>query len=237
MSTPSEHNALHLRTMDELASIALGESADPTLTQHLRSCPECGDELNALQRVVDLARVSDPSQDVAPPPHVWDRIAAQTAPPVASVSPLPRSTRSRRYLLMAVAAAVVIGAGAGGWAVGHNSARQTVARASQAPLVAQPGTRDDAHGLATLHRSSAGYQLEVRAYKLPAHDGYFEVWLYNPGIGRMVAVGTLGTGGRGSFTVPGGIDLHDYRIVDVSAQQYNGNPAHDRSVLRGPLQG
>jgi hypothetical protein len=51
----------------------------------------------------------------------------------------------------------------------------------------------------------------------------------------MVAVGTLGDDDRGSFTVPAGLDLTAYHVVDVSAQNYDGNPAHQQSVLRGQL--
>ena len=77
--------------------------------------------------------------------------------------------------------------------------------------------------------------MSVSADGLPADDGYYEVWLFNPSINQMVAVGTLGAGGRGCFTVPDGIDLRAYHVVDVSAQKYNGNNTHERSVLRGPL--
>lgn len=236
MSSPFDRSNVHLRAMDDLGSIALGEIPEPLLAAHLDECPECHDELASLRRVVELAHIGARDDDVeTPPARVWDQIAAETAGPSTTVLPIRRPARTRRYLVATVAAAVVLGAGAGGWAVGHRSAGPTVARASEAPLAAQPGTSDDAHGLATVHRSPAGYQLEVKAFKLPAHGGYYEVWLYNPDVQRMVAVGTLGTGGRGTFTVPGGLDLREYRVIDVSAQKYDGNPAHDRSVLRGPL--
>ncbi len=90
-------------------------------------------------------------------------------------------------------------------------------------------------GTAVVRRSPDGYTLQVNTEKLPAPPGYYEVWLYNPSINQMIAVGTLGSGARGSFTVPDGIDLIAYHLVDVSAQRYDGNNTHERSVLRGPL--
>jgi hypothetical protein len=143
--------------------------------------------------------------------------------------------RWRRPLLAAAAAVAVFAAGLGGWAIGRSGPDRSVPRAAQAALAAQPGTSTAVHGTATIHPSDDGYTMVVDTRRLPARDGYYEVWLFNPSVNRMVAVGTLGTGGRGSFTVPEGIDLSAYHVVDVSAQRFNGNPAHARSVLRGAL--
>ena len=70
---------------------------------------------------------------------------------------------------------------------------------------------------------------------LPLRQGYYEVWLFNPSSNQMVAVGTLADNGTGSFPVPAGLDPHAYHVVDVSAQDYDGDPAHKQSVLRGQL--
>jgi hypothetical protein len=49
-------------------------------------------------------------------------------------------------------------------------------------------------------------------------------------------VGTLGDHGGGTFTIPAGIDLRDYHVIDVSAQDYGGATVqHGQSVLQGPL--
>jgi Anti-sigma-K factor rskA len=70
---------------------------------------------------------------------------------------------------------------------------------------------------------------------LPPRNGYYEVWLYDPTANNMVAIGALGDGGRGTFTLPAGINLQNYHVVDVSAQDYVGGSviAHAQSVLRG----
>lgn len=153
------------------------------------------------------------------------------APAVAVV----RSLRWRRALLAAAAVVALGGSGVAGWAIGHQASGTAPARSSEAVLAPQPGTSNAARGRAVVHTGAGGYILSVTASGLPAPKGYYEVWLFNPSINQMVAVGTLGAGARGSFTVPDGIDLIAYHIVDVSAQKYDGNNAHERSVLRGPL--
>lgn len=239
VSTSSERDQLHERARDDLASVALGESPDRDLADHIAGCAECRADLAAYRDVVGLARgAAAGDEDDVPSPAVWDAIAAAVGPVAPAVVPLhaARPRPLRRALLVAAATVAVLGAAAGGWAIGHTSSSGE-SSAAQAALQAQPGTADEARGVAAVHRSGDGYQLVVRTYDLPARSGYYEVWMYDPKAGHMVAVGTLGTGGRGAFTLPGGMDLGAYHVVDVSAQRYNGNPAHDRSVLRGPLRG
>ncbi len=51
----------------------------------------------------------------------------------------------------------------------------------------------------------------------------------------MVSLGVL-DGESGIFTIPAGIDLAQYPIVDISDQPYNGDPAHSAdSIARGTL--
>ncbi len=139
--------------------------------------------------------------------------------------------------MLAAAAVIAVAAAAlGGWLVGRSSPSTQANRSAHAVLQAQLGIADEVHGTATMHTSTAGYTMDVRTHGLPAYNGYYEVWLYNPSVGTMVAIGTLGTGGKGSFTVPGGIDTQAYHVVDVSAQRYNGDNRHQRSVLRGALE-
>jgi hypothetical protein len=49
----------------------------------------------------------------------------------------------------------------------------------------------------------------------------------------MVSLGTLDNG-NGTFTVPQGINTREYRVVDVSDEPPDGNPAHSGiSLIRG----
>ena len=43
-------------------------------------------------------------------------------------------------------------------------------------------------------------------------------------------------GDEGRFSIPVGLDLDDYALVDVSAEQFDGDPSHSGdSILRGEL--
>jgi hypothetical protein len=63
-----------------LALRALGETAGTAHdAEHAESCAHCQAELARLTEVVRLARDADPGETLqAPPPQVWDRIAAAT---------------------------------------------------------------------------------------------------------------------------------------------------------------
>ena len=98
-----------------------------------------------------------------------------------------------------------------------------------------PAAPPTAHGTATISQTADGLTLKVTAKALPLRQGYYEVWLYNPTADQMVAVGTLGAGGDGIWSLASTIDLRSYSIVNVSAQDFDGNPAHKDSVLQGPL--
>jgi len=239
VSSPHDRD-VHARAQDDLASLALGENVSPEVSAHVAGCDRCRQELAAYHHVVELARSGDRVDDGAvPPPAVWERIEAAVTTPAPAAAPagvvsLP-SRRLRHGWLAAAATVLVLGAGAGGWAVGHSGTGGSTAQTARASLHAQPGSTENVDGIATVRPSAHGYQLDVTTSGLPARDGYYEVWLYAPSSNTMVAVGTLGTGGRGTFTVPAGIDLSAYHVVDVSAQNYDGNAAHQRSVLQGPL--
>jgi hypothetical protein len=78
-------------------------------------------------------------------------------------------------------------------------------------------------------------QLEVTLRSPRPASGYYEAWLADAGLGRMVAVGALHQGTT-TLPLPAGLSPRSYPIVDVSVQQLNGNPAHsDVSVARGRL--
>lgn len=63
-----------------LALRALGETAGTARdAEHAASCARCRAELARLTEVVKLARDTEPGEALqAPPPHLWDRIAAAT---------------------------------------------------------------------------------------------------------------------------------------------------------------
>ncbi|WP_241984590.1 anti-sigma factor domain-containing protein [Cryobacterium adonitolivorans] len=67
--------------------------------------------------------------------------------------------------------------------------------------------------------------------------GLREVWLLTADATGLVSVGLL-DGSSGRFSIPAGIDLAEYPVVDVPAEPADGNPAHSGdSIVRGTLSG
>lgn len=146
-----------------------------------------------------------------------------------------RTSAWRRGLLVA---AVVVAAAVGtvaGIAIGQRNDPVAAAVEYQAELKPMPAGPVDGHATATVVQADGSQKLMVSARQLPLRQGYYEVWLYNPTADKMVAVGTLGAAGDGEFTLASTIDLRSYNVVDVSAQDFDGNAAHKTSVLQGPL--
>lgn len=242
---------------DALTLAALGEPLDPAFASHERDCLRCQADLRGLSETVALARggVSPaPAGDVRPPAAVWSGIArelgfADAAAPPATGSPTPpgppaippvslddaRRRRRRRSWLAVAAAVLVLGGGAGGWLVGHEDRDVGGCPTATADLTSVGGTAADAGGRAQVVCSADGPALQVTTERLPLQSGYYEVWMYQPASGVMVAIGALGNDGAGTFTLPGGMDIREYPVVDVSAQRFDGDPTHQRSVLQGPL--
>lgn len=283
---------------ETLALLSLGESAaTPQELAHVAGCARCGAEVAALRDVVDLAREVGPApQLVAPPPAVWDRIAAEldlgerahaaaraeaahapgtlpdaegttrplaAAPvgsdpspgvddhasvtrsaepagpgsaddaPLATVTPLASRRRVRRaWLAVAAAAGLVVGgAGTSLWWQSRPDASTLLASATLEPL---PGWSET--GTAQVRTAGDGSRtLVVDLDSAPGNDGFLEVWLLKPDVSGLVSLGTL-DGTTGEFTLPPGLDLAEFPVVDVSDEPLDGEPAHSGvSVVRGAL--
>lgn len=240
---------------DVLTLLALGEPAGTDDERaHVAACARCTQEVDALAEVAALAR--EPEQLVAPGPHVWAGIAQEldladrtspvdeapvvTAPvdeqapveqPVAEVTPLRRRPGRRVWALVAGAAAagLVIG-GTGVWAATRTAAPEVLASATLEPL---PGW--DASGKAFVETSDGHRVLVVDLEGDVGSAGFREVWLLRPDVSGLVSLGTL-AGSTGRFDLPAGLDLDEFSVVDVSEEQFDGDPAHSGdSIVRGPL--
>lgn len=172
-----------------------------------------------------------------------------TAAPVTPPTPLrPRAASSRaaarRWVAMAAAAGIVVGAAAV-WA-GYNvlgqgpeavppptpTAPQAVVVA-QAPL--QPLKSYTASGRALVEELPDGTRQLVVQLSEGQISGYREVWVISPDLSKLVSLGVL-DGEPGVFAIPAGLDLAQYPIVDVSNEPFDGNPAHSSdSIARGEL--
>ncbi|MCU1518541.1 MAG: hypothetical protein JWQ75_3262, partial [Pseudarthrobacter sp.] len=129
---------------------------------------------------------------------------------------------------LAAAAATVLVASAGVWLL--NRAPEPLAQADLAPLA-----QYSASGSAKVVRATDGSRtLEVKLSKDEA-TGYQEVWLIAPDLSKLVSLGVMNSD-SGTFTVPAGLELGEYPIVDVSDEPMDGNPAHSSvSIVRGTL--
>lgn len=236
-----------------LALIALGEPvATEADTAHLAACPECSDEVAALAATVSTSRSLTAADTlVAPPAAVWDRIRDELGladgvhpdGPAAHgagaevIDLASRTRRARRFAWVATAAAagLVVGVAGGAWWTGRTGdgtpSQSVVASTALAPLPGWTVT-----GQAKVEKEPDGTRVLVLALDKGVSDGgYREVWLIDRSVTRLVSLGVL-EGATGTFTIPPGLDLTDYPIVDVSQQDFNGNPAHSgNSIIRGTL--
>jgi hypothetical protein len=175
--------------------------------------------------------------------------AAGSAGAVGSTgSRSPRTPRTgagaRRWVAMAAAAGIVVGAAAV-WA-GYNvlgqgpqagpSPSPTVPQPvviAQAPL--QPLASYTSTGKALVEKLPDGSRQLVVQLSDGQISGFREVWVISPDLSKLVSLGVL-DGEPGVFALPAGLDLADYPIVDVSNEPFDGNPAHSSdSIARGEL--
>lgn len=177
--------------------------------------------------------------------------AAVTAAPVTPPTPLrPRAAGARtaagarRWVAMAAAAGIVVGAAAV-WA-GYNvlgrgpeagpSPSPTAPRPvviAQAPL--QPLASYTSAGKALVEELPDGTRQLVVQLSDGQISGFREVWVISPDLSKLVSLGVL-DGEPGVFALPAGLDLAEYPIVDVSNEPFDGNPAHSSdSIARGEL--
>nr|WP_216592641.1 anti-sigma factor [Verrucosispora sioxanthis] len=106
---------------------------------------------------------------------------------------------------------------------------------ASAPLAAYGSTPPTARGDARVLGSG---ELHLHVTNLPAVPGYYEVWLINPQNMEMFSVGVLGDGSDVLLPLPPNVDLGQYSVVDVSAEEFDNNTAHSGdSLLRGSLTG
>ncbi len=236
--------------LDDLADLVLEPDSTPvSVRDHVASCPECADRLDAL---LDVRRLAAGGPLVAPPERVRDRVldevrgsesASSTQRPVPlQVAEPPRevSQPRRRVPVWAVgiAAGLALVAGLG---LGRLTADQTTPerRAPEAVVAAADLTAldsADGRGVASAVESGDTITLKVQARALGGDDGFHEVWLINLDGTRMVALGVLAEGDTGEFDVPRGLLDEGYRIVDISVEPDDGDPTHSGvSLARGEL--
>jgi hypothetical protein len=239
---------------DRLVRLALAEfSADLTETEHFEECSLCRQELDSLRHIAHLARHTQGLADLpAPSEHLWQRIATATintdpTPPIPA-QPRPHTasgpTPGRRFV-PPWARQVSLALGASFLSVGLTLAGLRLLEpapppgptvAATAQLAALPTAPSGSRGVARVVDQDAGQRLQLQVTGLPLRPGYYEVWLIDPDTFQMLSVGVLSDGGDELLPLPSTIDLNRYRVVDVSAEDFDGNALHSgQSMLRGTL--
>ncbi len=240
----SEHEAI----LDDLPSLLTGElspAREREVADHLDACDPCRRELAVVARasawLQDAARL-----EVAPELRAVGDAGDRDAEPVA-LPPLklPRHSwtpiRSRsaggpnrvRWLAAAAGVVLLVGGVLGGVVLGRASDSPPESTVVLAPV---PGGMpvDGVRGQARLS-ANGGMHLDVPHLPRPQGRDYYEVWLFDPPSGRMLAVGVLPPDGHGSYSLPASAD-RGYSAVEISLEPDDGNPEHSKtSVLRGPL--
>lgn len=247
---------------DAVALAALGEPLDADDRAHLASCADCAREVASLAATVAVGRAATDEHPVPPPDAVWERVrdelglspgllsgvpgvpglpdASDASAPVAAEPaaatpvPAPESRRSRtRWVLAAAAAGLVVGGVGGGLVVAGLQRADSEQVLAEAQLDALPGW--SATGDAVVEEDADGRRTLVVRLAGAEGDGFREVWLLDREATRLVGLGVL-DGDEGRFTIPVGLDLDDFAVVDVSAEPFDGDPAHSGdSILRGEL--
>ncbi|MCH8564680.1 anti-sigma factor [Nesterenkonia sp. LB17] len=234
--------------------------------EHLGLCGPCHAAFEATERAMealrDPAALHEPpaglwdriaAEIAATPEHASDRGAS-----MASVTELrPRtsdrnsrrqsqrepSRRSRAWIPLAAAAAgALLGGAAVAAVLGQGDAAEVELPVAVPTVVGdatlEPVAAEDFTGRAEMVETEAGaLELTVEISAAPDPEaGYFEVWLRDEDGTQLISLGSA-TAGSTTFTVPAGIDLSQYPVVDVSHEHFDGDPGHSGITLgAGPME-
>ena len=208
---------------------------------HGPSSPPPPEVWSAISRELGLRDTSEPEPGRAfmntRPESLDPGAPADAATPSAPSEGARVPRRWPRSWLVAAAVLITVLAVGVGVLIGRSLAppAQTASPTSSAQLTPVDTGPPRASGAATITGGPTGATLSVTTRQLPLRQGFYQVWLYDQSSGVMVPIGTLDAVGNGTFSVAPSIDIHTFNIVDVSAQQLNGDPAHGTSMLRGTL--
>ncbi|MFS0702826.1 anti-sigma factor [Cellulomonas sp. 179-A 4D5 NHS] len=183
----------------------------------------------------------------APDSPVPGSSEAPGAPAPAGSSPAPGGSpgdglapvvelRRRRTAWVAAAAAAGLVVGGVGGAVWMDRVRADEAAAVVAEVALDPLPGWSASGDAFVEQTSDGTRTLVVTLDGDVDDSAFrEVWLIDRDVTKLVSLGVL-EGADGRFSIPAGLDLAEFPVVDVSEEPFDGDPAHSGdSIIRGVL--
>jgi anti-sigma-K factor RskA len=239
----------------EVAAYLLGKlEADEAerFEAHLEGCADCRrhlEELGGLPALLAQAAPATPLPDelrartltaVRERAAVADRdAAAEETVAAATPVPLRRAWWQRRWVLAAVAAALVVALAVPGALLVFGGSGDQVTRLT---LVAAEGAQG--RGLVTITRTAAGRSFDVRIEGLarPAAGSLYELWAVNlqdtlarP---KRVSLGTftVGPDGSANLTAFTAAPADQFPVVGVTLEPVDGDPARTgpRVLVPGP---
>jgi len=158
------------------------------------------------------------------------------APAGSAVASLAPVVPPRRRATGWAAAGLVVGAAGGALWAGRDAADPPTRASPSSRATLEPLPGRTATGDARVERAADGGRVLV--VQLAGEDldgGYREVWLIDRDVTRLVSLDVL-TGAEGRLTVPPGLDLAEFPVVDVSDEPMDGDPSHSgESIIRGVL--
>ena len=208
-----------------------------------RRTDHSSDDDSALMDALAALEPADLEFD-APPASVWNAIAGVVDPQpsdgadlaIEALAPPRRHvSRWRRQIGPAAAvAAIIIAVTVAVVARTDNHPADVIAQTtlSSAGLAGAPtGLTGDARVIR--EGSQELVHVDIGSTR-PVSGQYLEVWLIRPDISGMISLGAVRP--DGNYQVPGGLQINEYPIVDISSEPYDGNPKHSGdSLLRGEL--
>lgn len=233
---------------------------------HIARCPECSADVAEMAHAAAVARSTMAEDELETPSgDVWNRIHSElalsagvradplestpahepdiTAPSAESGTTSverhrPASAARRRRvprIVWTLAASLVLFTAVGSvtWvAISTALTPKPVASATLDAFRDHPR----AAGTAEVDEDNDGARtLTVTLDGAATSDDYREVWLIRNDGEALVSLGILEKS-TGQFSIPSGLDLDEYGLVDISFEPVDGDPAHSGdSIVRGEL--
>lgn len=167
-----------------------------------------------------------------PPPEVGDAILESIAAETVTAEAHTEASQTRLAWVAAIAAAAIVAAVLGLWAVLGSRAEEIVVPIAGTDLQAS------ATGEATLRPTGDGWWIQLDVTDLtPAPEGtYYEGWLWNED-GEGVSIGTFHLRGKANPVVLwSGVSPADYPSIWVTLEDEDGDPsASGRVVMKGQI--
>jgi anti-sigma-K factor RskA len=213
---------------------------------HLGGCADCRrhlDELGGLPALLAQAAPATPVPDglrARTLTAVRER-AAEAEQPAAAGAPVPvrRAWWRRRWLAVAVAAALVVALAVPGalWVFGGDGGEVT-----RLTLVAAEGGRGRGQVAITTTPAGRSFDVRIEGLKPPAAGSLYELWAVSPQDTlerpRRVSLGTftVGADGRARLAAFTAAPADQFPVVGVTLEPVDGNPARTgpRVLVPGP---